>query len=197
MRRILLATLLTLGVTAGVAQADNWLQTNGLLYIGGGVSKDKVDGITHTGVPFEDLDKTSWKVLAGVRPFRLFAIEADYTDLGNRTDTFIPGVNSHADAKAFSGYAVGFLPLPVPWFDVFGKAGVARWKLNANQSTAGTIPASSFFAISDQGTNFAWGVGAQAQIRNIGARLEWERFQIPNTANGAKVFSLDLVLSLL
>jgi hypothetical protein len=75
--------------------------------------------------------------------------------------------------------------------------GPARWKLNANQSTAGTIPPSSFFAISDQGTNFAWGVGAQAQIRNIGARLEWERFQIPHTANGAKVFSLDLLLSLL
>jgi opacity protein-like surface antigen len=197
MRRVLLATLLALSAGAGVAHADDTLDTNGLLYIGAGVSKDKVDGITHTGVPFDDLDKTSWKVMAGVRPLRMFAVEADYLDLGNRTDTFIDGVTTHADAKAFAGYAVGFLPLPVPWFDLFGKAGVARWKLDGSQSTAGTIPPSSFFAISSQGTQFAWGVGAQAHIRNIGGRLEWERFEIPGTANGAKVFSLDLVLSLL
>jgi hypothetical protein len=72
----------------------------------------------------------------------------------------------------------------------------ARWTVNANQSSAGQLPPSSFFAISDRGTSFAWGLGAQAQIKNFGARLEWERFNIPNTANGARVFSLSAVVSL-
>jgi len=193
-----LGAALCLGTVAAQADDSNPLQTPGLIYVGGGLSKDKVDGIADAGVPFDDLDKTSWKLLAGVRPLRVFAIEADYLDLGNRTDTFIEGVTTHADAKAFAGYAVGFLPLPVSWLDVFGKAGVARWRLNASQSTAGEFPppaSSTLFALSDRGTEFAWGLGAQAMLRNIGARLEWERFEIPGTANGARVFSLDLILS--
>jgi hypothetical protein len=191
MGRILLVTVLVLG--AGAAQADD-----GLLYLGAGVSKDKVQGITHTGVPFADIDKTSWKVLAGFRPIKLFAVEADYLDLGNRTNTFIGGA-THSDAKAFAGYAVGFLPLPVPFLDVFGKAGVSRWKLNGSASSGATLPPlppSSFFAFSDQGTEFAWGAGAQAHVGNIGGRLEYERFRIPNT-DDARVFSLSVILSLL
>jgi hypothetical protein len=186
MRTILLVTVLALG--AGAAQADD-----GLLYLGAGLSKDKVQGITHTGVPFADIDKTSWKVLAGFRPIKLFAVEADYLDLGNRTNTFNGGASTHSDAKAFAGYAVGFLSLPAPFLDVFGKAGVSRWKLNGNASGAAT---SYFFAFSDQGTEFAWGAGAQAHIGNIGGRLEYERFRIPNT-DDARVFSLSVILSLL
>jgi opacity protein-like surface antigen len=199
MRSSIFAAALVLAAAAGSARADdnNYLQTNGLLYIGAGVSKDKIDGITHTGVPFDDLDKTSWKAFAGFRPIRPFALELDYMDLGNRTYTYINGVNQHEDARAFAGYAVGFLPLPLPYFDLYAKAGAARWKFNGNQSTAGQLPPSSFFAFSDEGTSFAWGVGAQAQIKNIGGRLEWEHFEIPNTDNGAKVFTLALVISLL
>ena len=189
MRRILLVTVLALG--AGAARAAD----DGLLYVGAGVSNDKVQGITHTGVPFADINKTSWKVLAGFRPIKLFAVEVDYLDLGNRTNTFISGASTHSDAKAYAGYAVGFLPLPVPFLDVFGKAGVSRWKLNGSAG-AGTLPPSSFFAFSDQGTEFAWGAGAQAHIGNIGGRLEYERFRIPNT-DDARVFSLSVILSLL
>jgi opacity protein-like surface antigen len=192
MRRIVLVIALALAAGARAAQADEE-DFSGRLYVGAGLSKDKVEGITHTGVPFSDIDKTSWKVLAGFRPVKVLGVEADYLDLGNRTSTFINAVNSHSDAKAFAGYAVGFLPLPVPFLDVFGKAGVARWKLNGSQS-AGTLPPGNFFAFSDQGTEFAWGAGAQAHIGNIGGRLEYERFQIPNT-NDARVFSLSVILS--
>ena len=194
MRRIALVTLLALLAGAGAAQAAEE-DFNGRLYLGAGLSKDKVEGITHTGVPFSDIDKTSWKVLAGFRPVKIFGVEADYLDLGNRTSTFINGASTHSDAKAFAGYAVGFLPLPVPFLDVFGKAGVARWKLNGNSSSAGSLPPSSFFAFSDEGTEFAWGAGAQAHIGNIGGRLEYERFRIPNT-DDARVFSLSFILSL-
>ena len=189
MRGILLITVLTFA--AGAVRADD-----GLLYVGAGISKNKVQGITNTGVPFADIDKTSWKVLAGFRPIKLFGVEADYLDLGSQTDTFITQASTHSDAKAYAGYAVGFLPLPLPFVDVFGKAGVSRWKLNGNAGGAGTLPPGSFFAFSDQGTEFAWGAGAQAHFGNIGGRLEYERFRIPNT-DDARVFSLSVILSLL
>jgi opacity protein-like surface antigen len=76
---------------------------------------------------------------------------------------------------------------------------VSRWKLNGSASSGATpppLPPSSFFAFSDQGTEFAWGAGAQAHIGNIGGRLEYERFRIPNT-DDARVFSLSVILSLL
>jgi opacity protein-like surface antigen len=183
MRRILLITVLALA--AGAARADD-----GLLYVGAGISKNKVQGITNTGVPFADIDQTSWKVLAGFRPIKLFGVEADYLDLGSQTVTFITQASAHSDAKAYAGYAVGFLPLPVPFLDVFGKAGLSRWKLNGSAG-----PAPGFFAFSDQGTAFAWGAGAQAHIGNIGGRLEYERFRIPNT-DDARVFSLSVFLNL-
>ena len=200
MRRFALLIALALLASAGAARADDndngvYGYGHGLLYIGAGISNDKVDDVTHTGVDFGDIDKTSWTVFAGVRPLRVFGVEADYMDLGNHTRNIIGGTTS-ADAKAFAGYGVLFLPLPVSWLDLYGKAGVARWKLSGNSSSAGTLPPSSFFNFDDRGTEFAWGAGAQARLGNIGGRLEYERFNIPNT-NGAQAISLSLVLSFL
>jgi hypothetical protein len=80
----------------------------------------------------------------------------------------------------------------VPYLDVFGKVGVARW----TSSGGNTLPSSSFFSLSDNGTQFAWGVGAQLHIGNIGGRLEYENFNIRNT-DGANVISLSVYLNLL
>jgi hypothetical protein len=122
----------------------------------------------------------------------VFAIEADYLDLGSGDFGPGPGVGTcpvsgcaaaHSDARAFAGYAVGFLPIPVPFLDVFGKAGLARWRLNGNA----TAPITSF---STNGTEFAWGLGAGVHVGNFGARLEYEKFNIPGT-NGANVTSLE------
>ena len=182
MRRILLLTALALA--AGAARADN-----GFFYVGAGVSKDKLSNIAPSG-GLSDLDNTSWKVLAGLRVLSVFGFEADYLNLGSQTSSFV-NVSSHSEAKAFTGYAVGYLLIPVPFLDVYGKAGLARWKLSGSAGTPGSI-----FAFSDSGTEFAWGAGAQANFGNIGARLEYERFSIPNT-NGARVFSLAVVLKLM
>jgi hypothetical protein len=153
------------------------------------------DITNNPGISLSDIDSTSWKVLAGFRPISPFAVEVDYMNLGSQTNTFFNGAEvSHSDAKAFAGYAVGFLPIPLPFLDVYGKAGLARWKLDGS-SSGFAPPPGNFFAVSNQGTEFAWGVGTQAHIGNIGGRLEYEDFNIPNT-NGAKVFSLAFILSL-
>ena len=176
MRKLLLLAVLTLAASA--AWADD-----GSFYVGAGISKDKLSDIANQGTNFADIDNTSWKAFAGFRPLSVFAVEADYYDLGSDTNNF-SGTSSHA--KAFGAYGVGYLPIPVPFLDVFGKAGLARWKLD------GSSPVTSF---SSSGTEFAWGVGAGVHVGNFGARLEYEDFRIPNT-NGAKITSLDLYLNI-
>jgi hypothetical protein len=182
MRKLLIVTMLALG--AGVARAGD----NGLLYVGAGITRDTLKDLTATN---GDLDSTDWKVFAGFRPISLFAVEADYIDLGSQTVVSDAG-STHLQYKAFAGYAVGFAPIPVPYLDVFGKLGAARWTASGS-STA--IPSSSLFSLSDHGTQFAWGVGAQLHVGNIGGRLEYENFNIRNT-NGANVVSLSVFLNL-
>jgi Outer membrane protein beta-barrel domain len=182
MQRMLFVIVLALG--AQVAQADN-----GLLYVGAGISRDNLEDITATN---SDLNGTNWKVMAGFRPISLFAVEADYIDLGSQTVNSID-TSTHVKYKAFAGYAVGFAPIPVPYLDVFGKVGLARWTSSGGSSV---FPSSSFFSLSDDGTQFAWGIGAQVHVGNIGGRLEYENFNIRNT-NGANIVSLSVFLNLL
>src|SRR5437773_10246056 len=146
-----------------------------------GIRDRDVTGVQTCALPI-------WKVLAGLRPVSVFAVEADYLDLGSQTSAFVGGT-SHTDAKAFAAYAVGFLPIPVPYLDLYGKAGLARWKLN------GSSPLVSA-PFSTNGTEFAWGGGAQVHIGNIGGRLDYERFKIPHT-KGAPRFSLAGFLNLM
>jgi hypothetical protein len=179
MQRLLLVLALTLAATA--AQADD-----GWFYVGAGVSRDNIKDISSIA---SDLNSTSWKAVVGFRPIKMFAVEADYLDLGSQSSQYVYS-DTHLDYKAFAGYAVGFVPLPLPIVDVFGKIGVARWNSSGGSST----PA-GFFSLSDNGTQFAWGVGGQVHFGNIGARLEYENFSIKNT-NGANIVSLEAILSL-
>ena len=172
---------LALALAAGAAHADS-----GTFYVGAGISRDNVKDITATA---SDLNSTNWKIWAGFRPISVFAVEADYLDLGSQTinNAF---ASTHVNYKAFAGYAVGYLPIPVPYLDVFGKAGLARWS-SSGSSTAGP----ALFSLSDEGTQFAWGIGAQVHVGNIGGRLEYENFSVRNT-NGANIVSLSVFLNL-
>jgi opacity protein-like surface antigen len=190
----MLLTVLALG--AGVAHAEN-----GFFYLGAGVSHNDVSNINDLGGQ-ADISGSSWKAFAGVRPINTFAFEADYMDLGSGNSTLPPatgvlcaiGANcngsAHSDGSAFAGYVVGFLPIPLPIVDIYGKAGAAHWKLNGNVNTV-----TSSTGFSHNGTDFAWGIGVQAHITMFGARLEYENFNIPNT-NGAKIASLSVFLNL-
>ena len=176
MRIKLLVTLLALSAGAGAARAD------GLLYVGAGISDNKLEDI---GDSLSHIHDASWKLLVGTRPLRWLAVEADYLDLGSHTDQYFGGTGSvHSDAQAFAAYAVGFLPLPIPFLDIYGKAGLANWRLHQDTNLA----PGDFFHYSDNGSDFAWGVGGQVHFGNVGARLEYESFSVANTS-GAKVIS--------
>jgi opacity protein-like surface antigen len=183
MRNFLFATaaIVALGTTtAAYAQFDG---PGPDAYVGAGITQAQIDNFFGTGDDF-DLNNTAWKVYAGIRPISPFAIEADYMDLGSSTRRFINGGSAHAGAHAFSAFAVGFLPLPVPYMDFFAKAGAARWDLSGH-----TNP--SFFAIDDHGTGFAWGGGAQAHFGPLGLRLEYEQFNVHDT-DDVRTVSFDV-----
>ena len=184
MRRLMLLTVLALGASA--ARADN-----GFFYLGAGVVRNSLSDITALG-GLPDLSNTLWKAFAGVRPLDWLAAEMDYIDLGSgssSTSSSAGNVTAHADGKALAAYAVGFLPIPLPVVDVFGKVGLARWQLNGNVNSL-VSPGS----LSTNGTEFAWGIGVQAHISMVGARLEYENFNVPNTS-GASVASLSVFLN--
>jgi opacity protein-like surface antigen len=180
MRKFLLAATLILGTTtAAYAQLPD-------AYVGAGVTQARIDNIFDSGRDF-DLNNTAWKAYLGIRPIPNFGVEANYMNLGSESRRF--GFNNlsyspHLDAHAFSAFAVGFVPLPLPFVDLFGKAGAARWTLDGHDN-------SSLFALDDHGTDFAWGGGAQAHFGALGLRLEYEQFNVRNT-DGVKAVSFDV-----
>jgi hypothetical protein len=185
MQRLLLITVLALGTNA--AYADD-----SFLYGGVGISRNQLSGIYNNGLAYSDIDRTSWKALVGFRPISFAAVEADYMDLGSQSSTFFEGRYANSKAKSFAAYGVGFLPVPVPYLDIFVKAGLSRWTLDGNTASANGVP---LFSFSQDGTSFAWGAGGQVHLGMFGARLEYEHFNINNT-NGAGVVSLSALVML-
>jgi len=172
MRNLLLFSVLVLA--AGAAHADDNLG----LYAGAGVMSASVDNVEGTGF---NLDSTSFKVLAGAR-VSLLGAELDYYHLGSESRSFYFG-NANADARAFAAYAVGYLPLPI--LDFYAKLGVDRTQLSGSSANPG------LFQFSENGTQLAWGVGAQAHYGSFIGRLEYENLNMRNT-DDARIVSLDV-----
>jgi hypothetical protein len=177
---LLPALILALAGTAAQA-ADNGF------YLGAGVSKSKVNDIFGSGADL-DIDDTAWKIIAGFRPIDLVAVEANYMDLGSETRR-LGAANAHADAKALSAHALLYLPIPVPFLGVYGKAGLARWELNGDSNVG-------LLRLDDHGTEFAWGAGAQLSFGSFAARLEYDNFDIKNT-DGVDLYTLGFTWTFL
>ena len=185
MRNLALATgtLLAIGATsASYAQWEGPLPSPDA-YVGAGITQAQIDDIFGSGHDL-NLNDTAWKLYAGFRPIPQVGVEANYMDLGSETRHYFDGTVNHADAHAFSAFAVGFLPLPIPFVELFGKAGAARWDLSGH-----TYP--SLFALDDHGTDFAWGGGAQAHFGALGLRLEYEQFNVRD-ADDVRAVSFDV-----
>jgi opacity protein-like surface antigen len=177
MRKLILLTVLALGPTV------TWAE-NRLIYLGAGVARNSVTDITdQAGFSLPDLKNTSWKAYAGVRPLDWLGAELDYIDLGSASSAPTE-YSAHISASTYAAYAVGFLPIPTPALDIFGKVGFASWKYDEQISFA-FVPGSPSGSNTQKGTTFAWGIGAQAHISVAGVRLEYESFKV----NGNTVVS--------
>src|SRR5215469_6363734 len=174
MRKIVIAA--ALACAAGLAQAADGF------YAGAGITRAQVNEIFGPGSDLK-IDNTSWKALMGFKfPLVPVGVEAEYDDFGSESHNF-GFVQGQANAKAFGAFAVGWLPVPVPNLDVFGKLGLARVQLN------GSTTSPSLFQLNSTDTQFAWGVGTQLHIQNVAVRVEYEGINVPNTS-GARLFSV-------
>jgi opacity protein-like surface antigen len=121
-----------------------------------------------------------WKVLIGIRPLALLGAEITYVDFGHSSYSQGVPFGLNASARASSAVALGlvYLPLPVPFLDVYGKGGVAR--LNYHASSSGGCLACNYFNADYSETSVAYGGGAQLKFDRLAVRVEYERISARN-----------------
>lgn len=188
MKRISRTLLATLAVGECAASTAALAVDPVGFYLGAGVGYSTVRSDDPAyGLPgyFND-HETAWKAIAGVRPISIIGAEVEYIDFGqpsnrfNRNSVNNNGFDSHPRAGAL--FAVGYLPIPIPFFDIFGKAGVARLQTDVTtvvQTCAAPLtcaPSTTTFTRHEQTDNrFAYGVGVQSKAWGVAFRAEYER----------------------
>jgi opacity protein-like surface antigen len=159
-------------------------------YVGAAVGESHVrtakEIVGDTGYDYQfDRQHSAWKVTAGIRPISPLGVELEYIDFGNPSAGLSNapfGGLSKADQKAATLFGLGYLPLPVPFLDVYGKLGIARLQTKSTEVSpipfcpAGFTSCSpTTFNISDSSTNFAYGAGVQGKFGSFAIRAEYER----------------------
>jgi opacity protein-like surface antigen len=176
---------------SGAALADDPLG----FYIGAGVGQSQIRSDDPPyGQPgyFNDY-QVAWKGFVGIRPLRVLGVEAEYIDFGQPSCGYNSnyyynsycnpnqyGNDSHPTAPAV--FAVGYLPIPIPYIDIFGKAGAARLSLTAtNYVQQPCVPVGScqnyqVYRQDVTDTKFAYGAGVQSKLPfGLTLRAEYER----------------------
>ena len=157
---VLAAALFALPVLPAVA-ADNGF------YLGASVGQAnlKIDDLTNGTLENDDFDADdmAFKLIAGIRPLDWLGVEAAYVNFGEPEDTVL-GTKLKADGDGISAFAVGFLATgPV---DLFAKVGLISWDSKISGS------------FDDDGTDLAYGAGAQFRVLGLSIRAEYEKFDI-------------------
>ena len=125
-------------------------------------------------------NQTGYKFALGFRPIDLLAAEVSYVNFG-RAFNGIDYVNTYA----VGAFALAFLPIPL--IDVYGKVGLAEWRTDAQ---------SPGFGFHRTGANVAYGAGIGTSWGRIGARLEYERYQVSHS-NDMAMASIGVVWTFL
>ena len=191
---LIIVAIALLGLPSGNAMADDLLG----MYVGGSVGQSHVrsdqvlffksDGTPLTSAVSAAKSATGWKLLVGIRPIPWVGAELAYIDFGNPTASQGPppgfglSYNAGLRAKAATALGVIYAPMPIPRFDMYAKAGLARLQTTINGDAAFGCWPPLLCAVGpgtvhrDQtSARFAYGAGLQARLSVIGIRLEYER----------------------
>ncbi len=180
-----LSAVFLVGACGGSAAA---LAENPLgLYVGAGAGYSTIrSDAPDYGYPgYFDDRQAAWKGIVGIKPPLLpVGLEAEYLDFGQpgHHDGNYNAEDSHPRAAAL--FAIGYLPIPLPFVDFYGKAGAARLKTTVNplvsncdaatQDCTGVTP--SVFRRDVTDTKFAYGAGVQSRFAfGLAVRAEYER----------------------
>jgi hypothetical protein len=133
----------------------------------------------------------------------LAGAEIEYIDFGHLIES--PSGFGHAysvdvRAKATAAFGVLYAPIPVPLFDLYGKAGVARLQTTGSSTgTVGCFPPMACPVVLGQfhrdqtSTRLAYGAGAQVTLGRFAIRAEYERI---NASEGdPDLLSVGITLS--
>jgi hypothetical protein len=176
-----------LGATClALSSAAAWAADPLDFYVGAGVGVSTLQSSSAPFIPTSiDQHPTGWKVFAGWRPIGILGAEVEYADLGSKSGS--SGTDTqHVSGEALAAYAVGYLPLPLPILDIYGKLGVGTVHASlSNLPSGGVNPASS----SGSSTVLAYAAGIQLKFGAPAVRLEYQGF---NTSGGDQsMLSLD------
>lgn len=154
------AAALLLAVCGTASAADGF-------YVAGAVgqSHEHYDATTYDARS----NDVGYEVALGFKPLPVFAGEIDYDGFARA----FGGVD-YVDTYSVGVFGLGIVPIPV--VQLFGKLGVIDWRTHAQADQPG-VP--SFHR---DGSNLAYGVGAAGSWGRLGARLEFERFDIAHTS---------------
>jgi opacity protein-like surface antigen len=178
--RLIVATVLC-AATAGSAFAADGLVG---FYVGAGAGQANLRIDQGPSRAARDLADShgAWKGYLGVRPLSVIGAELSYFDLGSvrvTTDAATAGY-ARAEQRGVALYGVGYLPIPVPFLDVFGKAGVARTRSVLDGKAPGNCITANclLFHSSSTESRFAWGAGLQFKlpVTGLAIRAEYEQF---------------------
>ena len=120
-----------------------------------------------------------YQAAAGFRPLPVVSGEFDYIGFARA----FSGIN-YADTYGVGLFALGYLPIPV--VQVYGKVGLVDWRTSAHS------PDLSFHRT---GADVAYGGGLGTSWGRLGARLEFEAFDVAHASN-MDLTTLGLVWSL-
>ena len=193
--------LAVLGFAAAPANAQlSFGRMDTGLYLGGagGVSQFR-SSCNDVPVACDDRD-TGWKAFAGYQFTKNLAVEGGYTHLGKiSANGVLTGVAVNADGKAKGWELTAIALFPVyDAFSVYGKLG-AFWS-EVDVAITGTIPGfTATTSTTARSTSLTYGAGVKyAFTPNVGARLEWQRYQkveggSNNGDDNIDLFSLGLL----
>src|SRR5256886_3373994 len=157
-------------------------------YVGAGIAhsqvRNDVQFVGASGSVGLSGGATGWKAILGIRPLSIIGAEAEYLDFGSATGSAnIPATvttgglnatgNSHPKAPAV--FAMGYLPIPLPYLDIFAKAGVAALKSSVNATAQATCPIKlpcipiliPPYSASSSSTRFAYGAGLRVKLASL------------------------------
>lgn len=172
-----MAALLAAGAL-GLAAAPAQAQVPGVdVYVGAGLGVSNADiSADDLEVPEFDKKDLGWKAFIGLRA-SVIGAEIEYINFGKPN-----GDDASVKYKGLAGFGLFYLPLPLPFVDVYAKAGLA--KVDADL----VVDADSF---STDDTKFAYGAGVQVKFGSFAVRGEYEKFKL----EGAKPSLLSVSFS--
>jgi Outer membrane protein beta-barrel domain len=207
MRRTAVTTIVGLSLVGAAMTETARADSNPLgLYVGASVGKSSpdanaIDPYLARSINFDD--KTfGWGLRFGLKPIPFLGAEIAYMDFGTVKVGAGPQYDYGGGTSQFLGaslrsyaaalFAVGYLPLPIPWLRPFAKVGMAHlWthynsaNMYGGESTA--VPPFPVGQVSfeqqESSNDLAYGGGLQFPLGHLAVNMEYERLSVKSSSS--------------